>query len=203
MPVEREAPVAGRHVDAARDWASIQFDLVRIHQFLVQRDKVPSITDDGPTLFSRNALWDAAVTAYGRCNNRGRRPKLEGLVASLPDELRACHRRLMTTRNTEVAHHDHPRDQRTSATVVFDEAGTALGIRVRVYPSFGDENEASFRALVVRLADLAEKKIDSLAAKILAEQDLDELRGAAQPHDGAEGGPMGRLRFTYSSWLAD
>lgn len=108
--------------------------MVRIHQWLVAREKLPAITKHGPDLLLRNALWDAAVAAYGRCNNNGSRsPKIEGLVKKLPEHLRACHERVKEARNKQVAHHDEPeeqREQRSSAAVVFDAAGTTLGLRV-------------------------------------------------------------------------
>lgn len=200
---ELEADVQGPRVNGIRDWASIRFDLDRVNQFLHLRDDLPAVTAHAPDIFMRNALWDAAVAAYGRCNNSGHRPKIDGLVSKLPTHLRECHQRLMASRDTQVAHHGQPREHRTTAAVVFDGAGELLGVRVRVFPTIGDDDEPEFKVLVGRLAQLVQAKIDRLAAQITAEQDIEALRLNAAPHDDATDGPRGRVRSTYSSWETD
>lgn len=65
-------------------------------------------------VFAREACFEGAVVAYGRCfiggqGTAGRRPRLlEGFVAELDPELRAAHEYLLHLRDQRVGHHVAP-----------------------------------------------------------------------------------------------
>lgn len=198
---EPEALVAGPRVEGLCDYASVWFDLLRIVQLLDGRQKMPHISDWAPTLFGRSALWDAAVAAYGRCFNSGtRRTKLTPFINKLPEPLQLCHKHIIKVRNTDVAHHDHARDNHLTAHAVLDPDGAVLGIRLRVYASMGPEVEPPFRELVAELAALVERKMTQLEKRITRELDAADLATGAKPHDPLSDGGRGRVRLTFDTW---
>jgi hypothetical protein len=197
-----EAPVDGRRVDGLRGYVSVWADLLRIVQVLARREELPALTDDGPTLFTRSAMWDSAVITYGRCFASGTRStKLTPFVGRLPKELQACHRQILAVRNTEVAHHDQPREDKVTADAVLDPNGGVAGIRLRVFPAIGPEDEPPFKALVSQLAHLVERKMQRLNDQIVNQIDAAALARVAVPHDPVSDGPRGRVRITFDAWL--
>lgn len=54
--------------------------------------------------------------------------------------------------------------------------------------------------LIAQLAEKVQAKLDTLATQIVADQDLDDLRRSARPHDDVADGPRGPFRTTYNSW---
>jgi len=58
---EMAAPVEGEAVDQLADWASLWADLLHVDMTLHARSDVP---DDAGHVFTRRALWEAAVISY-------------------------------------------------------------------------------------------------------------------------------------------
>jgi hypothetical protein len=200
---EPEAPVTGAHVEGLCDYASVWFDLLRIVQLLAERQKLSQVTDWSPDIFMRSALWDAAVAAYGRCFNTGtRRTKLTPFIARLPEALQRCHGQIIRARNTDIAHHDHSRDNELTAHAVFDADGAVVGIRLRVYPNMGPEVDPPFWQLVAELAALVERKMTRIEKRITRELDAADLAKVAKRHDPRSEGDDrgGRLRLTFDTW---
>ncbi len=81
---ELAAPVEGEGVDQLADWASLWADLLHVDMTLHARADIPG---DAAHLFTRRALWEAAVIAYGRTATTGRRKqRVTDLVSALgPD----------------------------------------------------------------------------------------------------------------------
>jgi hypothetical protein len=197
-----EAPVNGRKVDGLRDYVSVWADLLHIVQVLARREELPALTDDGPTLFTRSAMWDAAVITYGRCFAKGtRNTKLTPFVGRLPNELQACHRQILAARNIEVAHHDQPREVKVTAHAVLDSDRGVAGIRLRVFPAIGPEEEPPFKALVSQLAHLIDRKMKRINDQIVDQVDAAALARVAVPHNPVSDGPRGRLGITFDAWL--
>jgi len=198
---EPEAVIDGPLVNGFCDYGSVLFDLLRIKQLLDSRAKLPAFTDQAPEAFTRAALWDAAVVAYGRCFGSGTRPtNMDQLVKQLPTESRSCHDQILTTRHKEVAHHDWPRQGKVLACAIFDPSGAIAGIRLRLFPIMGPEVDPPLAALVSQLATLVDLKLQQLQQRIVAGPDVTSLAGTAQPHDSRQY-PYGRFRLTYDTWL--
>ncbi len=145
-------------VDELRDWASLWGDLMHVDMTLQARE---GISKAPGTVFIRRALWESAVVSYGRTALSGRRQqKVDGLLDSLGPAARAFHREVMQWRNQHVAHRvDESREQTEARAIVDQDKREILGIRVKVNPVFGPEDEdddlaVRFKAYVEELRNL-------------------------------------------------
>jgi hypothetical protein len=181
-----EAPIEGPRVDELKGWSSLWGDLLLVEMTLHSRSQ----TDDiAANLFARRALWEAAVTAYWRTANTGRRQQqITELLAELGDGPRDCHKEIELWRNQHVAHRVDDLRERVDVRLSLNENGAPKKTIVRVAPVLGPEEEGSdlaeramshVRALKDRVW---ETRIQPLEAEIVRshDQSADELLEAAR-----------------------
>lgn len=137
MPEDDLAPTQWRTVEvrtdaacAVADLGSILEDLARV----VERCELIRTGEYGDEI--NDALWEAAVIAYGRCFTEGRdargRPGLRRQITSADlrvlDEVEiAVHRSLKVERNRHVGHRDDPLGE-VALTVRLSDGAGATGI---------------------------------------------------------------------------
>lgn len=131
----------GEAVDRLSDWASLWADLLHAEMILHARSDVP---DDAAHLFTRRALWEAAVISYGRTATTGRRQqRVTELVSALGIDAEKCHEDIMAWRHRHVAHRvDRLREAREIAAIVDPTNRRLKRLNVRVAPALGPEEEA-------------------------------------------------------------
>lgn len=185
---EVAAPVDGEAVDRLADWASLWADLLHVDMTLRARSDVP----DGPTqLFSRRALWEAAVISYGRTATTGRRQqRVTELVSALGVDAEKCHRDIMAWRDRHVAHRvDRLREVVETAAIVDPAESRLKRLNVRVAPALGPEEEADdlvqrFKSHVKVLRDhVWEERFPGLEQEVLENyaERVEELIAVAKP----------------------
>ena len=136
-----EAPVEGPRVDELKGWSSLWGDLLLVEMTLHTRSRR---TTQAANLFARRALWEAAVTAYWRTANTGRRqPQITELLAELGDEAEECHKEIEEWRNQHVAHRVDDLRERVDVRLSLDKDGAPKKTVVRVAPVLGPEEEGS------------------------------------------------------------
>jgi hypothetical protein len=116
-----------------------------------------SLTDDiAANLFARRALWEAAVIAYWRTANTGRRrQQITELLAGLGSAAQACHTELADWRNQHVAHRVDELRERVDTRLSLDATGVPKNTVIRVAPVLGPEEDGS---------DLAERAVRHVRA---------------------------------------
>jgi len=203
MTLEREAPVCGPKVNGLRDYASVWVDLLHVGQVLHLRDEMTPGTN-AQEIFTRRALWEAVVVAYGRCFATGQRQtNVRDLIAQLAEPLRACHQEIIDLRNGQVAHSGQARTEVVAARAVIDPVGNVMGIRLRVFPSMGpvgtSHDEPTFATLVAQLKDLVwERKLQLIERAVVAEQDAVQLARIAVPFESKSAGGHGAVLVTIN-----
>jgi hypothetical protein len=172
---EREAPVEGDLVEEVKGWSSLWADLLLVEMTLHTRSQMP---DEPVNLFARRAMWEAAVTAYWRTANTGRRQKQQvtELLTAVGAEAEKTHDEVERWRNQHVAHRVDELRETVDVRVVVDPDDSRLrGTVIRVAPVLGPEEEGSdlaerFEAHARALKALAwQARIRPLEAQILNE----------------------------------
>src|SRR5215212_3841689 len=137
---EMAAPVEGEAVDQLADWASLWADLLHVDMTLHARSDVP---DDAGHVFTRRALWEAAVISYGRTATTGRRQqRVTDLVSALGVDAGRCHEDTMAWRDRHVAHRVDRLREAVETEAILDPAERRLKrLNIRVAPAFGPEEE--------------------------------------------------------------
>lgn len=137
---EMAAPVEGEAVDQLADWASLWADLLHVDMTLHARSDVPG---DATHLFTRRALWEAAVISYGRTATTGRRQqRVTDLISALGVDAEKCHQDIMAWRDRHVAHRVDRLREAVEAEAIVDPAERRLKrLNVRVAPALGPEEE--------------------------------------------------------------
>jgi hypothetical protein len=190
---EVQAPISGDLVDDVAGWASLWGDLLLVEMTLHTRSLMP---DDATNLFGRRALWEAAVTAYWRTANSGRRQqqRVTELLSVLGRSAEECHQEIERWRNQHVAHRvDELRESVDVRLVIDEQDGTPRRVNIQVSPVLGPEEENSdlaerFSAHVTALKNLVwEDRIHPLEGRILKEhadrgdEMLQASKAGAQP----------------------
>jgi hypothetical protein len=153
MPDTPEAPVQGPRVDELKGWSSLWGDLLLVEMTLYSRSQTH---DTAANLFARRALWEAAVTAYWRTANTGRRQQqITELLVELGDEADECHKEIEKWRNRHVAHRADDLRERVDVRLSLDKSGKPRKTVVRVAPVLGPEEEG---------CDLAERAVSHVHA---------------------------------------
>ncbi len=172
--VRVEALVSGTTVDQLRDWASLWSDLLHVGQVLHTLDLTPANLDN---VFTRRALWESAVIAYGRmATKRGRKVRFVELLATLGDDAVQCHKRVMKWRDRHIAHRQDPsRETISTHAVIAPELRRMLSIRIRVAPAIGPEQDGEaliplFQQHVFALRNIIwEQRLGKIGAQVIAE----------------------------------
>jgi hypothetical protein len=113
---EVAAPVGGETVDQLADWASLWADLLHVDMTLHARSDVRA---DTAHLFTRRALWEAAVVSYGRTANTGRRQqRVTDLISALGVDADKCHQGVMTWDRHAAHRVDRLREAVETAAIV-------------------------------------------------------------------------------------
>lgn len=190
---EFAASVEGEAVDQFADWASLWADLLHVEMTLRARSDVPA---DAAHLFTRRALWEAAVISYGRTATSGRRKgRVMELVSALGVDAEKCHQDVMAWRDRHVAHRVDSLREMVEIKAILDPAERRIKrLNVRVAPTLGPEEEAGdlvrrFESHVKALRDrLWEERFASLEKKVLEDyaSRVEELIAAATPLTAAE-----------------
>lgn len=190
---ELAAPVEGETVDELADYASLWADLLHVDMTLNARKDVPA---DASNLFTRRALWEAAVISYGRTATSGRRRQhLTDLFSALGADAEKCHEDVMAWRNRHVAHRVDRLREAVDIEAILDPADRRLKrLRVRVAPMLGPEGEADdlaqrFEGHVKALRDrLWEERLPALEQEVLEDyaSRVEDLLVAAKPLTSAE-----------------
>ena len=188
ISIELEAPIQGHSVDELKDWSSLWGDLLHVDMVLLAREGLPN---DGPSLFARRALWEAAVVAYGRTAISGRRQQQVGeLVRILGHDAEKCHEEGMAWRNQHAAHRvDLAREKVDVRAILDPEPLRVKRIGIRVSPVLGPEDEggalaARFQTHVKGLRDLTfDQRIRPLERIVIEEcaGDIESLLQDAKP----------------------
>ncbi len=181
MPHELEARVTGDSVVKLESWASVWADLVHADMVLHARDQLPEQPEN---IFSRRALWESAVIAYGRTAKTGRRQVLlSDLLATLGPEAKDCHEKILKWRDKHVAHRQDPSRETVTTRAIFDpERRKITEVRIKVSPATGDEDGgelvSSFKEHIKVLRDLVwQRHFTALETRIIDEntERVDEL----------------------------
>ena len=185
---ELAAPIGGKTVDELADWASLWADLLHVDMTLRARRDTP---DDGAHLFTRRALWEAAVISDGRTANTGRRQQhLRDLVSAVGPDAEQCHREVMAWRDRHVAHRVDRLRESVEVEAIIDPGERRLKrLNIRVAPALGPEAEGDdlverFEKHVKALRDRVwEERFPSLEEEILKEQakKIEGLLSATKP----------------------
>jgi hypothetical protein len=185
---ELAAPVEGETVDQLADWASLWADLLHVDMTLHARSDVPA---DAAHLFTRRALWEAAVISYGRTASTGRRQqRVMDLVSALGVNAEKCHQDVMAWRDRHVAHRVDRLREAVETKAIVDPAGSRLKrLNVRVAPALGPEEEPGdlvqrFESHVKALRDrLWEERFPSLEQEVLEDyaDRVEDLLAVAKP----------------------
>ncbi len=123
------------------EWFSIWSDLLYARQVLYSRDQMPNIAAN---VFTRRALWDAAVVAYGRCFNTGvRRALLKQFVDTLSAAELARHTATLKWRDKHAGHRVDPKLEKSAAVGYFAADGRLVKVESEVTPTVAPEAEAS------------------------------------------------------------
>ena len=136
-------------------------------------------------VFAREACFEGAVVAYGRCfvggqGTAGRRPKLlEGFVADLEPDLLKAHEYLLQLRDTRIAHHIAGSVDQVGEVYFgnLSVAGSAISlsdVQVTVDSGYAD------KALMNKLEKLSEALRGRLGSHL--DQRRAELRDLAMSH---------------------
>jgi len=183
-----EAPIKGASVQLLQNWCSLWADLLHVDMVLHGRQQ---LADDASLLFVRRALWESAVIAYGRTVSGGSRQlQVRELLPLMGDDAAACHEDAMRWRNKHVAHRqDRARELLTTHAVLDPVARGVTGIRVRVAPALGPEDDGGelatrLQAHVHTLRNLVwEQRIRPLEAEVIAAYagDVEALSKLAKP----------------------
>jgi hypothetical protein len=195
QPSELESRISGPAALKLKSWSSLWADLLHVDMVLDAYAQVP----DHPTnLFVRRALWEGAVAAYGRTATTGSRQlQINELLEALGPDARRCHDDVMRWRNKHVAHRqDRQRETVTASAVIDSHHGRVRGVRIRVSPATGPEEDGSnllprFRDHIRTLRDLTwEQRLRPFEAQVLAEcgpqfQRLLETATAPSEPDGS------------------
>ncbi len=129
-----EGPV----VAELEQWCSIWGDLQQVEMALHARHE---LTSDLTHHFPRRALWEAAVTAYGRVFKTGRRQvKPSRLLDQLGPEARRVHEDVMHIRDKHVGHRVSAHHEEVSVRGVVDSAGHMKNVAVHVSVAAGPAN---------------------------------------------------------------
>jgi len=141
MGKELAAPWKVRRWTNSPIGASLWADLLHVEMTLHARQDVPA---DAAHLFTRRALWEAAVIAYGRTANTGRRrQRVTDLVSALGVDAERCHEDVMAWRDRHVAHRVDRLREAVETEAIVDTAELRLKrLNVRVAPALGTEEEA-------------------------------------------------------------
>jgi hypothetical protein len=134
-----EAHVASKPAQELAHLTSLWADLQLVEMSLHYRSQIPKSLK---SIFTRRALWEQAVIAYGRCFTSGRRPQVPaGLVDQLSPSARAIHEAALIWRNKHVAHRVESSFESVEAFLVYrpDEA-EPRAIRVRATVSAGPDD---------------------------------------------------------------
>jgi hypothetical protein len=169
-----EAPVSGLSVGELQQWASLWADLLHVDMVLGARDKFPNTPEH---VFTRRALWEGAVIAYGRMASGGpREVTFKQLLTALGAAAQDCHNRVMVWRDKHIAHRVHAaRETVTTHAVIDAEQHLIRGMRIRVTPAVGPEEDGdelipAFKEHVYRLRNLIwEQRFRPLESKVLNE----------------------------------
>ena len=182
------APVEGDSVDQLADWASLWADLLHVDMTLHARRDIPG---DAAHLFTRRALWEAAVISYGRTASTGRRQqRVTDLVTALGVDAEKCHRDIMAWRNRHVAHRvDRLREAVETEAIVDPAERRIKRLNIRVAPALGPEEEADdlvqrFETHVKALRDRVwEEHFVALEQEVLENyaDRVEEVLAAAKP----------------------
>jgi hypothetical protein len=185
---EMAGPVEGEAVDQLADWASLWADLLHVDMTLHARSDVP---DDATHLFTRRALWEAAVISYGRTATSGRRQqRVTDLVSALGAEAEKCHQDVMAWRNRHVAHRVDRLREAVETEVIVDPAERRLKrVNVRVAPALGPEEDVDdlvrrFESHVKALRDRVwEERFPALEREVLENyaNRIEDLLAVAKP----------------------
>ena len=200
---EREAEVSDPRSENVMAWASLWGDLTLVDMLLLARAQLPNNAEQ---IFARRGLWEAAVIAYGRTVNNGRRLARVGeLLDEMSGSARATHDAVQEWRNQHVAHRVDPDREAVSVHAVFDDAdddATMSNLRIRVTPTTGPEDEGTelaqqFADLVKELRDAAWRtRIDPLAGDLL--EQLQERAGELSAEPTVYEGPPKGYMFTIN-----
>jgi hypothetical protein len=94
---ELEATIDGDEVVALKNWASVWADLLHVDMVLHAREAIP---EHPANLFTRRALWEGAVIAYGRTAKAGRREVLiSEVLQALGDDSKRIHQDVLRWRD--------------------------------------------------------------------------------------------------------
>jgi hypothetical protein len=190
---ELAASLEGDTVDELADLASLWADLLHVDMALLARREVPA---DAKHVFSRRALWEAAVISYGRTATSGRRKqRLTDLVSALGVESERCHQDVMAWRNRHVAHRvDRLRESLEIVAIVDPAEGRLKRLNIRVAPALGPKDEGDdlvqrFENHVKTLRDrLWEERFPALEQQLLMDHAdrVEDLLAIANPLAPAE-----------------
>lgn len=197
--VNRRAVLTGPELRHVQDYSSLHFDLWRIVQYLDLRDRLP-VNDDGRDLFTRAALWEAAVITYGRLFSKGMRTQLDGWVKQLSRPERDQHDQVIAMRNLDIAHYLKRTALSSIIAVEFDETDQPLGLVVEHYPFMEPTPEPDLRTLVVDLGAHVDAKLDQLAARAVEQLDIGACLATAVKGPLPQPEHRTRVRQTYTSW---
>lgn len=121
-----------------------------------------------------DGLSAAAVIRYARCFSTGVRPKIDSVLANLPEDLAAFHQYLVALRNRFVAHSVNPYE-RNNLTVSVPEQPppgwkpTAVGYSHQRRASLALPEVEALRELALAVDEEVEKLMEKALPEVLAE----------------------------------
>jgi hypothetical protein len=171
----------------ATAWASAWWDLRTAAQILHDRAEIPVSVYSQP--FTRRAMIDGAIVAYGRAFVGGARSEVANalpLVEEMGDNALSIHGEAMRWRHRHVAHRVDAEWEQGDARLLWGEVGAGSPtIRIRVVTAIGPEEH--FASLLMHhaktLADRVwERRLIPLKDKYLAKVDGPQLTLVKKHH---------------------
>ena len=164
----------------AQEWLKRAHDLVpdRERRTVARTESEPDryfLSEDRPTFRLIKSLWYSAIVLYGKCyaSAEGRKVKLER--SNLPNEYLEVHDKVITFRNTIVAHAGETAHESAKVKLVLSPNPKTDKLWLRADISrlhFEDDRDDpfSFAHLVDRALENVDRKIEELRTRLLEKE---------------------------------
>ncbi len=187
---ELRRTLTGQNVTLLQRWSSAWADLQAAGMALYERGQLDD--SKAANLFLRRALWESAISSYGRCAVSAKKRKIpfnEFVSNTVGDDGLSVHKKIMDWRHKHVAHRNGPEYESAEAVLTYAN-GPAHPTSLNAVLSIdaGPKNDADFIAAfdkhVTALRDAVwEHKLFPLAVVI-----IDDLNAGRLP-------PLSELRL--------